>query len=381
MQYLRPELHRKSYEVRRKNTVTTKLDAPYTLLSIQGQALRVPVGSEVKGEDLRALNVDLQNLMPPEPLLDIGALKSAAALVQTLSKSHNQEQEAQQSIGPGYLQADRALANVQENVVKEGGMLTQKERRAEKLIASKVQSNIAKKRNEKVAEEAKVIADQYPCIPEKVIRNKARKAVASNIKQGLYKLHGFAYTSAVEAVSEQSMDGEACIIRPNSRKRGKRDDDHTSAIRFTSQEQKSHGKAALQSEAEGPQDAPPMTIRRHLSVGSGHLYQTNRALSKQKLNDEIERDSVAHPDDIKNDESLDSVPILRVGSEGRDPSTAYKGKDGKLFVLKKHFTMNPFERLQAIQQVGEITSREQATGLHGQYHLALESQLGEARKS
>ena len=40
-----PELHGQLHNIRSRNTVTTKLDAPFTLFSVEGQASMIPVSS------------------------------------------------------------------------------------------------------------------------------------------------------------------------------------------------------------------------------------------------------------------------------------------------------------------------------------------------
>lgn len=303
MQYLKTELYRQAYEVRRKNTVTTKLDAPYTLLSIRGQASKVPVSGEVKGEELQAPNVRLQDLMPQEPSTPTSTSKYNTALVQKVPKLRDQKQEVQRLIGPGFMQA---------------------------------------KLNSRRIAEAKFQSERYPKISENVARKIAKKA-------------------AKKAV--------------NNRNKGKTDDGTRFTVRFTSQEQKPSRQVILQPEA---QDAPgPITIKRHFSLGPGNDYQRHGATPEQKPEMKTEPISASKPfaDDVKYRnqqlQSQGSVPIIREESEGKDPGTACKGKYGNVFMLRKHATMNPFERLQAIQQVGEITSRDQAMGLHSQYHLPL----------
>lgn len=302
MQYLKTELYRQAYEVRRKNTVTTKLDAPYTLLSIRGQASKVPVSGEVKGEELQAPNVRLQDLMPQEQSTPTSTSKYNTALVQKVPKLRDQKQEVQRLIGLGFMQA---------------------------------------KLNSRRIAEAKFQSERYPKISEKVARKIAKKA-------------------AKKAV--------------NNRNKGKTDDGFRFTVRFTSQEQKPSRQVILQPEAP---DAPPITIKRHFSLGPGNDYQRHGATPEQKLEMKTEPISASKPfaDDVKYRnqqlQSQGSVSIIREESEGKDPGTACKGKYGNVFMLRKHATMNQFERLQAIQQVGEITSRDQAMGLHSQYHLPL----------
>lgn len=215
MQYLRPELHRQVYKVRHGNTATTKLDAPYTMVSIRGQASRVPVSSEVKGVKLRALNVHLQDLMPPESPTATATTKPAAALIQKLPNPSNQ-------------------------------------------------------------------------------------------------------------ISRVTL--------------------------------------------------PPVIVRRHL-VSSSDLEHRPRAAPKLSDNVEKKYESQPIPDDVEYGNKPGSILIIREESEGKDPGTPCKGKDGNIFMVRRHLTRNPFERLEDIQKVGEITSRDQAMGLHSQYHLALDRQL------
>ncbi len=378
MQYLRTELHRQAYEVRRSNTVTTKLDAPYTLLSIRGQASRIPVSSEVKGEELRAQNLDLYSLMPPEPSTTNSTAKFTAALVQKLPKFDDQKQEAQSLVGHESLPTDQVLAKYQQRTEEGGSKLTRKEQRAKKLEASKAQSRVAKKRNQIVAEEATVIIERRPEISKKVARKIARKAVkrtATEREQGNYKPQGSTNRSTEGASLKRSLGEKAFMLHHN---RGETDDDPTLTVRFTSQEQEPYYKVTVQPEA---QDTPPVTIRRHFSVNPGDFYQTHRASSRQITDVGIEHESKPLSHDIKYENEPDSVPIIRVESEGKDPGIAYRGKENSLFRLRKHVTMNAFERLQAIEKIGELTSRDQAMGLHSQYHLTLENQPGEVQKS
>lgn len=331
-------MHKQVYEVRRTNTVTTKLDAPYTLLCIRGQPSRIPVSNEVKGEQSRALNMDLQDLMPPESLTTTGTAESVAGLVQKLPKIDHQQQEAQGLMEQESFQAGQVLAKSQEKTKEERGRLTRKEQRTNRLEASKAQSDKAKERNRRVAEALKVIVKQHPKISGKLAKKRARRAVR----------------------------GE------------ERDSSSTFPVRFTSQEQEPYHKVTLQS---GVQDAPPFTLRRHLSVSPGNSYQTHKAAPEKNFDVEVEHKSKYLPDDFKNEDKPDLVPIVREESEGKSPGAAHIGKEGNVFHVRKHLTMNPFERLQTIQEVGEITSKEQAMGLHGQYHLTLEEQPEGVRKS
>ena len=348
MQYLRSELHKQAYEVRRTNTVTTKLDTPYTLLSIRGQASSIPVSSEVKGEELQAPNMHLQNLIPQEPSTATGTTKSTTTLVQKLPRVNDKKEEAQPSIRSGYTQAERVLTEPLRTTEEEGGKLTRKEQRARKLEASEAQSETAKEKNRRIAEEAKVLIGLHPELSEKVARKIAKKAAkkaANEEKQSNYMLQALAARAAKKTKWEHSLEGKVQTRHQKNRNEPKTDDGSTFAVRFTSQEQGPLRKVVLQSEV---QESPPITIKRHLSISTG------KATPRQEINKEAKPTSA---------DSNDSVPIIREESEGKAPGTAYKGKGGNIFMIRRHATMNPFERLQAIQRVGEITSRDQAMGL------------------
>lgn len=456
MQYLKTELHKQVYKVRRRSTVATKLDAPYTLLSIRGQASRTPVSSEVKGEELQAPNMHLQNFMPQEPSTATGTKKSTTSLVQGFPKVDEQrpperndtattdvprslaasksskyehkrstlrnvngfeameyllekkaedemagdhralidEQEAQRLAGQGYMQAEQELAKYQKTK-EEGGKLTGKEQRVKKLEASQAQSETNKENTRRVGE-AKPLTGRHPKIPKNVARKiaerqeakQAAKKATREENQGDYKLQWLASKTAKEAKWERSSEGKAVMMHQKSRSRAKTDDGSELTVRFTSQEQEPLRQVFRQSEA---QDAPRITIKRHFSAGPDKYHQKHKATLEQRPH--VEREPIAEtkffpPDDIKygtrrpHRVSQDSLPIIREESEGKDPGTAYRGKNGNIFMLRRHPTMNPFERLQAIQQVGEITSRDQAMGLHSQYHLALfDKQPEDVRKS
>ena len=445
MQYLRAELRNQVYEVRRRTTVNTKLDAPFTLLSIRGQASRIPVGSEVKGEELQTPNVHLQNLMPQEPLTETGTTRSATALFQRVPKindqrspekggtdtrdvgsssaglksskhekkrntvrdvngfeameylvenkakdemeKHNRVQadgeEAQRFLGQGYVQAEQELAETHRRTEEEGGKLTRKEQEAKELEASTIQSQTDMENNKRVAEEAKVFTRRHPKIPETVAKKIAKKKEAKQAakkagdrsKRGEHKLQGLADKIATEAKRERSSERHALMLDRKIRNMAKTDDDSTFAVRFTSQEQEPVRKVILQPEAQ----EAPITIKRHFSASPGDYSQRHGATPEQKPDTKIElKSEIKHfPDDVNHGNqqfqtvSQYSVPIIREESEGKSPGTACRGKEGNVFMLRKHATMNPFERLQAIQHVGEITSRDQAMGLHGQYHLQL----------
>ncbi len=386
MQYLRIESHRQIYKVRRKNTVTTKLDAPYTLLSIRGQASRVPVSSEVKGAELQAPNMHLQNLMQQEPSTATGTTNSATALAQKVPIENDQEQEAQPLVGQGYTQAEQVLAKIQTRTKEERGKLTRKEQRTKMLEASKTQSEKAKEYNQEVAKEAKILAGRQPGLSEKVARKIARKAVkkaANEGGQGKYKMQEFA-NRTTEA---EKGKGKAFMIYQKNRNKGKTDDGSAFAVRFTSQGQEPLPKFSLQPEA---QNAPPVTIKRHFSVGSGDFSQKHGAPQQQKIYGKSEsmsesrsvRDDFKYGNKPPRTESDDSVPIIMEESDGKNPGIAHIGKEGNVFMVRRHPTMNPFERLQAIRHVGEITSRDQAmVGLHGQYHPLFDNQPEDLQKS
>ena len=113
-------------------------------------------------------------------------------------------------------------------------------------------------------------------------------------------------------------------------------------IRFTIPEQGCDHKVTLQPEA---QDPSPVTVRRHLSASPGDLEQNHE---------------------------LSSVSIIKEEGEGKNPGLPHEGKEGNIFMIRRHFSMNPYERFKEIQRVGDISSRDQAMGLHSQYHLALD---------
>ena len=305
MQYLRPEVHRQVYKVRRGNTATTKLDAPYTMVSIRGQASRVPVSSEVKGVKLRALNVNLQDLMPPESPTATVTTKPAAALIQKLPNASNLPEE-------------------------DGGKLTRKGQTVQRLEASEVQSQTAE-RNGSIAVEAKVRNMRSQGISERGAKKIARKAMKGTANR--YQLQMLADW------------------------RGRTDDDSTSTAGLIS-------RVTL----------PPVIVRRHL-VSSSDLEHRPRAAPELSYNVEQKYESKPIPDDVEYGNKPGSILIIREESEGKDPGTPCKGKDGNIFMVRRHLTRNPFERLEDIQKVGEITSKDQAMGLHSQYHLALDRQL------
>ena len=354
MQYLRAELHKQAYEVRRINTVITKLDAPYTLLSIRGQSSRIPVSSEVTGKELQAPNMHLQNLMPQEPSTATDTTKSTTTLTQKLPRVNDRKAEAQTSVGSGYTQAEQVLTEPLRNPKEEGSILTRKEKRAKKLEASKVQSEIANEKNRRIAEEAKVLTGRQPELSEKDARKIAKKAVKklkNEAKQERYRLKALANRAAKETKGEHSSMGKGQTMHQKNRDGAKVNDDSTFAVRFTTQEQGPLRKVIPQSEA---QDSPPISIKRHLSIDTGEYRQKRKASPEQTNNQETKPTSTI---------SNDSVPIVREETERKSPGIAYKGKDGNVFRIRRHATMKAFERLQEFQRVGEIKSRDQATGL------------------
>lgn len=199
----------------------------------------MPVSSEVNGLKIAALNVHLQDLMPPESSTATAATKPAPALVEKLPKNNDQNSEAQRL------------------VIQRGAM------------------------------------------------------------------------------------------KQNNRDEGRTDGDSTLPIRFTIPEQGPDHRATLQLET---QDASPVAVRRHLC---------------------------ASPEDLNQRQITSSVSIVREESEGKRPGVAHEGEDGNIFVIRKHLTMNPYERLKEIQRVGDISSRDQAMGLHSQYHLTLDKSPNE----
>lgn len=276
MQYLRAELHKQAYEVRRTKTVTTKLDAPYTLLSIRGLSSRISVSSEVTGKELQAPNMHLQNLMPQEPSTATDTTKSNTTLVQKLPRVNDKKVEAQTSIGSGHTQAQRVLTEPLINPKEEGSRLTRKEKRAKKLEASKAQSEIANEKNRKIAEEAKALTGRHPELSEKVAKKIAKKAAKKAVneqKQERYRLKALANRAAKETKWEHSSMGKVQTTHQRNRNGAKTDDDSTFAVRFTTPEQGPLHRVILQSEA---QDSPPITMKRHLSIDRGENLKSAR---------------------------------------------------------------------------------------------------------
>ena len=137
---------------------------------------------------------------------------------------------------------------------------------------------------------------------------------------------------------------------------GKTDGVFPLPVRFTIPEQAipeqgPDHKVTLQPEA---QDLPPVTVRRHLCASPGDLDQKHKP---------------------------SSISIIIEESEGKTPGLPHEGKEGNIFTVRKHLSMNPYERLKEIQRVGDISSRDQAMGLHSQYHLALDEPPKKIQKS
>ena len=156
-------------------------------------------------------------------------------------------------------------------------------------------------------------------------------------------------------IQKHSLAGRALVESQKGAKKPKaiRKADGGSAlpIRFTIPEQGPNHKVTLQPEA---QDPSPATIRRHLCASPGDLDQKRKP---------------------------STVSIIKEESEGKNPGLAHEGKEGNIFMIRRHFSMNPYERLKEIQRVGDISSRDQAMGLHSQYHLRLDKPPNETRKS
>ena len=140
-------------------------------------------------------------------------------------------------------------------------------------------------------------------------------------------------------------------VKQNNRDAGKIDGDSTLPIKFTIPEQGPDHTVTLQPEA---QDPSPITVRRHFCASPGDLDQKHKP---------------------------SSVSIIKEEGEGKNPGLAHEGKEGNIFMVRRHFSMNPYERLKEIQRVGDISSRDQAMGLHSQYHLALDSPPKKTRES
>lgn len=233
------------------------------MFAVRGRVSRIPVNSEVERVELGALNMHLQDLMPPE------SSTVTAALVEKLPKNNDHHQESQRLVIQTNSQAGRALV-----------------------------------KSQRVAKQLKA----------------AGKAVNGAVKQN--------YCDA-----------------------GETNGDSTLPIRFTIPEQGPDHKVTLQLEA---QDPSPATVRRYLCASPGDLEQKHKP---------------------------SSVSIILEESEGKNAGLAHEGKDGNIFMIRRHFSMNPYERLKEIQQIGEISSRDQAMGLHSQYHLALDKPPMKTRES
>ena len=348
MQYLRPELQRQVYEVRRERTVTTKLDAPYTLLSIRGLASRISVSSEFKEEEVESHDMDLNTLMPPEPSTATAVTKSVPALVQKLPKSNDQDQGAQrqrQTIWNS-LRDDRVLAQFRKRTEEQISKLTRKEQRAKKIAASKVlpKAAIHKVKEEMVVAEIAMIAMRHPKMNNKAVRMKAKKAVDHKFEHTRLTLQDLAILMPKPSIDSRDSSGT-----------------HEAAPEEEDDVEHEHGYESR---------SPPNGVeykheRRSRPDGVGHGYESR-----------------SPPDDINYEDERHSVSVINEEGEGKDPGSPHVGKDGNIFMIRRHATMNPFERLQAIQKAGEIRHKEQAVrGLHGQYHLVFENQLEEERKS
>ena len=377
MQFLRAELHEKVYKVRRKSTVTTKLDAPYTLLSIRGQASRIPVSSEVQGEGLHDLH--LNSFMPQAPSTATGTIQSTTSLVQNLPKENEQRL-------PGRNGTD--TRDIRWSLAEDRGKLDRNDQIANKIQASQVQSETYQGNNRRVVEMANPMTGKRHIMPENVARKIAEVQERQQAEKKAAKraaTERLVNDTVEEARQERSSEWTAITMHQNNRSRGKIDDGNEVTVRFTSPQPL--GKVFSQPEAQEAQDAPPITIKRHFSVDPDHQTDTVPLDLRPLVEIEPIAETKSFPDIKYGNQqphtvSRDSLPISREESEGKDPGTAYRGKDGNIFMIRKHRTMNPFERLQAIQHVGEITSRDQAMGLHGQYHLALwDKQPEDGRKS
>ena len=294
----------------------------------------------------------------------------AATLVQRLPVTSDPRQEPQALTDYAFKQARGVLAKSEERLDEEYGKLECKEPRLTKLEASRVQLGAVKERNERVAAAVKILLEQYPGMSEKVAWKRARKAVASKRSDSL--------TSAVRFISQRQEPDHKTVFKPGFQ-----------------EAQEAH-------EAQETRDALSGIVRRYISFGLSD--QKYRMPQKEKLDMDIELDmgvkegrgenkgrgedelefkesSRYSPDNVEGENELDSVQILQEVSEGKDPGIAHQGAGGNVFMLRKHFTRNPYERLQEIQRVGELASRDQAiVGLHGEYHLALGKPLGEVRK-
>ena len=319
MQYLSPELQRQVYQVRRKKTVNTKLDAPYTLLSIHGRASTISVSSEFKEEDTQSHNVDLNTLMPPETSTATATAKSVPALVQKLPTSNDQDQGAQRQKIRDSFQDDRNFAKFRQRTEDQISKLTRKEQRAKKIAATKVQSKTAirKTKDEMIMAEMAMITMRRPEMSNKAVRKRARKVVDHRFENRM--------------LTQQDL----AILMPKP------------------------------------------------SIDPRDSYETQEAAPEEDdVEHEQENESRSPPDGVEYEDEPPSVSVISEESEGKNPGSPHVGKDGNTFMVRKHATMNPFERLQAIQKIGEIRDRGQAIrGYHGQFHLVLENPLEEERQS
>ena len=157
------------------------------------------------------------------------------------------------------------------------------------------------------------------------------------------------------------------------------DDGSTFAVRFITQEQEPSRKVTLRSDGK---DKPPNSIKRQFSVGRpDNYYQVHVASPNRKPVEENEPVSGGNPflADFKHRSqqlhqvSQYSVPMTTEKTDGKELGPAYKSKGDKILRSRKHALWNPFERVLFLgtQRVGRTSSRDQGTGLHGQYHLPL----------
>ena len=145
-------------------------------------------------------------------------------------------------------------------------------------------------------------------------------------------------------LAREQRGGKAMMMHQNKRDAGKTNDDSTLTIRFITPEQEPDRKVSLQAEAQNPS---PATVRRHFCASASDLDQNLKP---------------------------DSGSNIRKEGGGKTLDDADIGTDDNTFRITKHRTWNPYERVERIQREGEITSRDQARGLHAQYHLVLNKQ-------
>ena len=240
----------------------------------------------------------------------------------------------------------------------------------------------AKKNNIRIAEESNDLIGRHPEISEKAAMKIARKASQKAYyeeREKNRKLQKLANRTAGEAKRGHYLERKASMMHQQNCNRDETENGSTFAVRFTSNEPELPRKATLQPEAPEAEKAPPITIKRHFSVSTRDLYQKHGTIPTQYNNVKTKSvsESKSLPEYHKNKNkplqplSPTSIPMVREESGDKSPVRAYKYKVGNAFTLRKHARMNPYERLQVIHRVGEITSRDQATGLHGQYHLKL----------